>query len=60
MKIENDMKIKDYSIIDADGDCDNEVRCSVKLTLEDGSEMNGFVYVDLNCEPDWTSFEKSN
>ena len=54
------MKIKDYSIIDADGDCDNEVRCSVKLTLEDGSEMNGFVYVDLNCEPDWTSFEKSN
>jgi hypothetical protein len=60
MKIENDTKIKDYSIIDADADCDGEVRCSVKLTLEDGGEMNGFVYVDLNGVPDWTSFEKSN
>ena len=55
------MNIKDYSIIDADADCDGEVRCNVKVTLEDGSEINGFVNVNsYSCKPDWSSFEKSN
>lgn len=55
------MKIKNYSIIDADGDCDGQVGCKIKVTLEDGSEINGYVYVNqFTCEPDWTTFEKSN